>query len=357
MTLLPLLIHLAIILASLGEASGLAEQDLITDARYPRYNLTSVSNILDRSKRFIRRTRGQRRSEACDMLIAIDEPLYVTYNRDLTNLTDMAQLYVKQLNEIYHSTVLMEKYNNIYFRIKEIRILYDFCTECNHTQQVFLEEFTKMDTSDFCLAHIFTFRDFPAGIQGLAYKGTVCSASHNTGFTTFLNHQVQSSASDSVMTFAHEIGHNMGAEHDEDAGCTSAFIMSESGSSKRSHFDQEFSPCSITAIHDQIDHIKTFRHRNCFKNRLEKSHDEDFSVCGDLKVEGEEECDCGMSYRACDDPCCYAAHIAPYDLVMNASAIPCRRHASPTCLKPFRSALTFGVILPWIFIGKLSLRL
>ena len=43
-----------------------------------------------------------KRNEACDMLIAIDEPLYVTYNRDLRNLTKMVQLYVKQLNEIYH---------------------------------------------------------------------------------------------------------------------------------------------------------------------------------------------------------------------------------------------------------------
>ena len=47
-------------------------------------------------------TRAQRRNEACDMLIAIDEPLYVTYDRDLKNLTKMVQLYVKQLNEIYH---------------------------------------------------------------------------------------------------------------------------------------------------------------------------------------------------------------------------------------------------------------
>lgn len=48
-----------------------------------------------------------------------------------------------------------------------------------------------MDTSAFCLAHIFTFRDFPAGIQGLAYKGQICKRSHNTGFTTFLNHKVK----------------------------------------------------------------------------------------------------------------------------------------------------------------------
>ena len=48
---------------------------------------------------------NKKRNEACDMLIAIDEPLYVTYNRDLRNLTKMVQLYVKQLNEIYHRYV------------------------------------------------------------------------------------------------------------------------------------------------------------------------------------------------------------------------------------------------------------
>lgn len=159
---------------------------VVSDAR-SRHNSTSSSRV-------IRNTRGYERTEACDMLIAIDEPLYVTYDKDLKQLTNMVQLYVKQLNEIYHSTVLMDKYNDLYFRLAEIRILYDFCTECNHTQQVFLEEFTKMDTSRFCLAHIFTYRDFPAGIQGLAYKGTVCSSSHNTGFTTFLNHQVSVSS-------------------------------------------------------------------------------------------------------------------------------------------------------------------
>ena len=58
-------------------------------------------------KRLVRLTRAtQVRSEACDMLIAIDEPLYVTYDRDLKNLTRMVQTYVRQLNEIYHRYVL-----------------------------------------------------------------------------------------------------------------------------------------------------------------------------------------------------------------------------------------------------------
>ena len=77
-----------------------------------------------------------------------------------------------------------------------------------------------------------------------------------------------------------------------------------------------------------------------------------FSVCGDYRVEGDEECDCGMSYETCSDPCCYAAHISPRDLSWNVSAVPCRRHRSPVCLKPFRGLLTFGVVMPWCFIGK-----
>ena len=39
---------------------------------------------------------------------------------------------------------------------------------------------------------------------------------YNTAFVTFINHRVQSSKADSVMTLAHEIGHSFGAYHDQD---------------------------------------------------------------------------------------------------------------------------------------------
>ena len=42
---------------------------------------------------------------------------------------------------------------------------------------------------------------------------------YNTAFITFLNHNVAASKADSVMTLAHEIGHNFGAYHDEDTTC------------------------------------------------------------------------------------------------------------------------------------------
>ena len=53
-------------------------------------------------------------------------------------------------------------------------------------------------------------------------------------------------------------------------------------------------------------------------------------------IEGAEECDCGMSYTTCSDPCCYAAHISPDDLSWNSTAVPCRTHRSPICINPFR---------------------
>jgi disintegrin and metalloproteinase domain-containing protein 17 len=135
---------------------------------------------------------GGARSLACEMLIAIDEPLYAHMGRDLRNATDLAVDMVNRLNDIYHRTILRDDtvLGQIYFHVKEVRVLFDFCTECNSTQRVYLSEFSQMDFSDFCLAHVFTYRDFPEGVQGLAWKATICSGKYNTGFTTLLNHQV-----------------------------------------------------------------------------------------------------------------------------------------------------------------------
>ena len=82
------------------------------------------------------------------------------------------------------------------------------------------------------------------------------------------------------MTFAHEVGHNLGAEHDEDAGCSSGYIMSESGSTKISHRDQEFSTCSFEAIHKTLDDVRRIYGRvrsKCFQHRFQTIDDGEFS--------------------------------------------------------------------------------
>ena len=78
------------------------------------------------------------------------------------------------------------------YTLYKARILYRMCLIYDniHFQQYLLDEFEKIDTRDFCLAHLFTYRDIPGGIQGLGYKKTVCRKRWNKGFTTLLNHKV-----------------------------------------------------------------------------------------------------------------------------------------------------------------------
>ena len=91
---------------------------------------------------------------------------------------------------------MKRKYSGFYFRLKEVRILYNFCTHCNlkSANSVLAEIAKSTSTSGFCLTHLFTYLDIP-GIAGLAFHSkpngiALCYPQTNTGFTTFLNHQV-----------------------------------------------------------------------------------------------------------------------------------------------------------------------
>merc|ERR1712002_613472 len=71
--------------------------------------------------------------------------------------------------------------------------------------------------------------------------------------------------------------------------------------------------------------------------------------CGNVIVEDNEECDCGMSHSECDDPCCYPAQLTEDDLKLNTSAKGCARHQSDICNNPYESSYKLGLIYPYIF--------
>ncbi|MGB5326402.1 MAG: M12 family metallo-peptidase [Pseudomonadales bacterium] len=103
--------------------------------------------------------------------------------------------------------------------------------------------------------HFVTGRDFPAtpaqgNIVGLAYLSQVCAGSGlNTGLTDAGDTPVVS------LVMAHEIGHNLGAMHDDpaDNGCAAnQFVMSGSiGSASASISD--FSSCSVAEINAEVE--------------------------------------------------------------------------------------------------------
>ncbi|KAL8558282.1 hypothetical protein ACOMHN_063976 [Nucella lapillus] len=197
---------------------------------------------------------------------------------------------------------------------------------------------------EFCLAYVFTFRDFTKGTLGLAWVGSdsraaggVCerhkdypeggsrvSKSLNTGIVTVINygkavparvsqltfaHEIGHNFG-SPLTFAHEIGHNFGSPHDSGSTCApygtshqeaeeGNYIMFASATMGDKANNDDFSRCSLDNITRVLDAVLNERYGkvNCFQKSTQ-------AFCGNSITEEGEQCDCG--YEAdCKDVCCY----------------------------------------------------
>ena len=95
----------------------------------------------------------------------------------------------------------------------------------------YLIKWSEIDHDDYCLALLFTNRDFPDGALGLAWiadsyhmsSGGICSTRMffdekeeamylNTAIVTLLNYGARVPRKASVITVAHELGHGFGSE-------------------------------------------------------------------------------------------------------------------------------------------------
>ncbi|KAF5399077.1 Disintegrin and metalloproteinase [Paragonimus heterotremus] len=182
--------------------------------------------------------------------------------------------------------------------------------------------------NDFCLAYVFTYRDFSGGTLGLAWvaepsgSGGVCEKhrlmregnnnvykSLNTGVVTLLNYGSQVALKVSQLTFAHEMGHNFGAKHDDDHkdepyGCLPSvddprgnYIMFASATSGDKDNNNKFSLCSSDSIARLLNRVLS-DDSNCFLSS-------DGPFCGNQLTEEGEQCDCGFTPNSCRDQCCH----------------------------------------------------
>lgn len=324
-------------------------------------------NLVFLALSFLIKINSTERDKACELQINIDEPLYQKYQRNIDNITQLVDIHVKGLNAIFESTFFTHHYSPFYFRVKNIIIMSSF--DYNKTSRHFgyLQQFTKYNSTGVCLSVIFTLRDFRDGIQGLAWRNTVCEHNYNTGFITFLNHGRFTPTKDSIMTFAHEIAHSFGAKHNEATSCKGrdeghGFIMSESGTNSR---QPQFSPCSLHDMNLRMNNILVGpdKHLNCFVDRIKD--DLPPSFCGNGVTEEGEECDCGLDYRTCHDSCCYSGILSPEDTLLGdqirtrkihgVQPMPCHTHSQDRCIRPWMSILTFAIILPFTVISIISL--
>nr|XP_022321266.1 ADAM 17-like protease isoform X1 [Crassostrea virginica] len=173
---------------------------------------------------------------------------------------------------------------------------------------------------DYCLAHLFTYHRFSRGVLGLAYiagreksqPGGICSTgpspgkvyevnghqtTFNTGWSTAQNSEGDRVLSlEAALVIAHELGHNWGSEHDPDtASCAPGveqggkYLMYQYSVSGYEHNNQIFSSCSKRYIYNVI---KT-KGPGCF------TESNSLTVCGNGRIEGDEECDAGFNGDSC----------------------------------------------------------
>ncbi|CAL8248001.1 unnamed protein product [Merluccius merluccius] len=132
------------------------------------------------------------------------------------------------------------------------------------------------------------------GTAGMAFVSTVCSRSHGGGINAFTSNHLPSFAS----IVAHELGHNLGMNHDDgrDCVCGAAACIMNSGATG----SKNFSSCSS----DDFEKMILATGGTCLLNFPRPDEAYSAPYCGNKLVDIGEDCDCGSEKECEEDPCC-----------------------------------------------------
>ncbi|KAJ3607222.1 hypothetical protein NHX12_026735 [Muraenolepis orangiensis] len=281
------------------------------------------------------------KKNTCPLLLVADHRFFKNIGREeeSTTVNYLIEL-IDRVDDIYRNTSWDEEFKGYGVQIQEVIIKKEptsvppggahFNMRGSPTTgkavwdvKRLLEQFS-MDIADkasqVCLAHLFTYQDFDEGTLGLAYvapsrtgvPGGLCSeqcppssSKHrpiylNTGLTSTKNYGKTILTKEADLVTTHELGHNFGAEHDQDniPDCAprddqgGKFVMYPIAVSGDHGNNKLFSDCSKRSI------VKRLRLKasTCFKER-------NSNVCGNSRVEEGEECDPGLLHIN-NDRCC-----------------------------------------------------
>lgn len=146
-------------------------------------------------------------------------------------------------------------------------------------------------------AHLISGIDFEGATVGLAFIGTLCSG-HSVGVVQDHNDRAIAVAA----TLAHEMGHNLGMDHDDSNACVCTGDSCIMAASLSWNVPRSFSSCSGNNYEKYL----LQRNPNCLLDKPQYKTMVAPPVCGNGFMEAGEQCDCG-TVEECTNRCCNAS--------------------------------------------------
>ncbi|XP_037359502.1 disintegrin and metalloproteinase domain-containing protein 21-like [Talpa occidentalis] len=228
-------------------------------------------------------------SRFLELLVVVDHDFFMYSQGNFSKVQEDVFLVVNIVDSIYQqlSTYVIligiEIWNNenVFSMMNIQQVLEDF----SQWKQVSLSQL-QYDT-----AHIFI-KNSLISVLGIAYVAGICRPPIDCGVNNFQGDSWYLFA----LTVAHELGHTLGMQHDEEfcvcgqSGCIMNAIRVPA---------ERFTNCSY------VDFMNTtFNLGSCLDSPPSQGKIYMLKRCGDGVVEGEEECDCGTIQQCEQDPCC-----------------------------------------------------
>ncbi len=311
----------------------------------------------------------------CDMYLRVDPQLYTEifnsegnfeHAKTVSFILFYLNKHVEALNNVYNGLKFFDPdqaryYLGVQFLIYRTKIItQDECEKrANLTEEelklcvpfldvsAFLNYVSLDNFDDYCLSYTFTARDFTDGTLGLAWVakltgsvGGVCerrqtlqgvAKSLNSGIVTIVNYKSRVPEAVSQITFAHEVGHNFGSEHDpDDSQCSPGankggnYIMYRRATTGTDRNNRNFSQCSKDQMGPIIHSLVQNPIKFCFKEY-------NGSLCGNGIVESGEECDCGYANECKEKDCCHDADSNPSVRCRLKKGAKCSPSVGPCC--------------------------